>query len=131
MSIVLEPCTLADLHNLDEDDPVYEALARILDTEQCYIIPAHVVQTYRMIKDAVSKNRAEAVLDMMKKPDSPQRIVTDLGLIDLAIEAMEYGVPLTVAFCGALAKSLDADILTNEQVFDPLQEHGFCRIRRY
>jgi predicted nucleic acid-binding protein len=131
MAVVLDPCALLEA-NMDEVNGKSSSVGRIIDNEQCYMTPINVAEAYISLRDDLSSELAEAVLDMILENVTIKVVEDrDARLIRMVTEAKGFGVPYTVAFCAALARYLDCSVLSNESDFAELEKAGFCRVRHY
>lgn len=131
MTLVLEPCTVADL-NVNEDDPRFASLEQTFYSERCYLTAVTLGQIYRKVRDAISTVRADLILEtLLSSPRMMFMARPDEELVRAIAEIRDLGVGFQVAECAALSKSLKIDILTNEPIYDRLAEAGLCTVRHY
>lgn len=117
---------------LNEDDPRYKALDRIITEETAYIAPITLAEIYRRIQKDISNARAELMLYSVLS-GTFLRVYSDYSedMLRSLVEVRDQGYPYTVGFCVALSNELGCPILTNESTFLELEQKGLCMVRGY
>jgi hypothetical protein len=124
------------------DAPALDALAcrdplaeRVIGTAMnegfCYITPPTVVTAYETIWDREGEAAAERWLELAMSDTvfhlDPR---SDKDFIRLVAKASRIAVlPISSRYAAALARVLDAEVITDQPEFEDLAKAGFCRVR--
>lgn len=114
------------------DLPRCDLVSRVIDEETCYVAPIALSEVYRRIQKDISDARAE----MMLKAALSNTFLIVVGdyneeLIRTLIAVRNMGISYIVAHTAALSGFLGYPVLTNEPVYDRLEQQGYCTVRHY
>lgn len=133
MSVVLDSCAIVFLALAQKDakTPVGDALER----EVCYMSPVTVAEAYEFVYNHAGKQHADFWFHFITAHHNDDIRVDykiDKALVELAGEALLYGVPESVAFTAALARKRKARVLTSRDCYyEDLRKAGFCEVEYF
>jgi hypothetical protein len=102
-----------------------------IERGHCYITPPTVATAYHTVWEREGENAAETWLDFAT---SGQVVLldarSDKDFLRLVAKAARLAVlPLCSRYAAALARLLDAEVITDLPEFEDLARAGFCRVR--